>query len=183
MAAEDFERAERLVAEHTPMLYTNGKYTTIDRWIESLPHARVCGAPALCWCAALTALGLGHNDALTVWLRLGEHAAEVSPDADPVARLCLLDLRSTTTIGRFDRHSTTRRRPITGFLRASGMPPRAWPTAGGPGSQATTTRSEILTEGAEEAAVLGAPALEAYCCALLAMIAHTERDPRAAGTW
>ena len=36
---------------------------------------------------------------------------------------------------------------------------------------------EVLTEGAEEAAVHGAPALEAYCNALLAMIAHTERDP------
>jgi LuxR family maltose regulon positive regulatory protein len=40
--------------------------------------------------------------------------------------------------------------------------------------------AEILTEGAEEAAVLGAPALEAYCTAMLAMIAHSEHDPACA---
>jgi LuxR family maltose regulon positive regulatory protein len=39
------------------------------------------------------------------------------------------------------------------------------------------TAREILTEGAEEAAVLGAPALEAYCTAMLAMIAHSDHDP------
>ena len=71
VAAGDFERAEWLVAEHAPMLYTNGKYTTIDRWIEALPHDRVVRSPALCWCAALTALGLGHNDALDGLAPLG----------------------------------------------------------------------------------------------------------------
>jgi LuxR family maltose regulon positive regulatory protein len=35
---------------------------------------------------------------------------------------------------------------------------------------------EVLTEGAEEAAVLGAPAVEAYCTAMLALIAHFEGD-------
>jgi ATP/maltotriose-dependent transcriptional regulator MalT len=98
VAADDVDRAERLVVEHTPSLYTNGNYTTIGRWVESLPRDRVVHNPALCLCAALTALGLGQGDRLSVWLRLGEHAAESSPEADPVARLGLLDLRSTTTI-------------------------------------------------------------------------------------
>jgi LuxR family maltose regulon positive regulatory protein len=177
VAADDFDRAERLVVEHTPSLYTNGNYTTIGRWVESLPRDRVVGNPALCLCAALTALGLGQRDTLTVWLRLGEHAVASSPEEDPVVRLCLLDLRSTTTIGPV--------RPALEDAAAAyrGLPPGIWHAAscvayGGWSWTAGDDRAiEVFAEGAEEAAVHSAPALEAYCCALLGLIAYTNRDP------
>jgi LuxR family maltose regulon positive regulatory protein len=177
VAADDFDRAERLVVKHTPSLYTNGNYTTIGRWVESLPRDRVVSNPALCLCAALTALGLGHGDTLSVWLRQGEHAAESSPEADPVVRLCLLDLRSTTSIGPV--------RPALEDAAAAyrGLPPGIWHAAscvaygGWSWTAGDDGAVDVLTEGAEEAAVHGAPALEAYCSALLGMIAHTERDP------
>jgi LuxR family maltose regulon positive regulatory protein len=176
VAADDFDRAEQLVVEHTPSLYTNGNYTTIGRWVESLPCDRVVRDPALCLCAALTALGLDRGDALSVWLRLGEHAAESSSEADPVARLCLLDLRSTTSIGPV--------RPALEDAAAAyqGLPPGIWHAAsclaygGWSWTAGDDSAIEVLTEGAEEAAVHGAPALEAYCSVLLAMIAYTERD-------
>jgi LuxR family maltose regulon positive regulatory protein len=177
VAAKNFDRAERLIVRHTPSLYTSGNYRTIGRWVESLPRDRVARDPALCLCAALTALGLGQGDTLSIWLRLGEHAAESSPEADPVARLCLLDLRSTTTIG-----------PVRPALEDAatayrGLPPGIWHAAsclaygGWSWTAGEDGAIEVLTEGVEEAAVHGAPALEAYCSALLAMIAHTERDP------
>ena len=46
VAAEDFLRAERLVVEHTPSLYTNGNYATVHRWIESLPREQVAASVA-----------------------------------------------------------------------------------------------------------------------------------------
>ena len=59
IAAQDLDRAERLVAEHTPFAFTNGLYATIGRWIEAFPRDRVLRSPALCLSAALAALGLG----------------------------------------------------------------------------------------------------------------------------
>jgi LuxR family maltose regulon positive regulatory protein len=177
VAADDFERAEGLVVEHMPSLYTNGNYTTLDRWIESLPRDQVVRSPALCLCAALTMVGLGRGDALSVWLRLGEHAAASSPEADPVAWLCLLDLRSTANTGPV--------RPALEDARTAyrGLPPGIWHAAsclafGVWSWTAGDDRAvEVLREGVEEAVVHGAPALEACCNAVLAMIAHTERDP------
>lgn len=177
VAAEDFARAEQLVVEHTPSLYTNGNYATLHRWIESLPREQVVGSVALCLCAALAELGLGHPEALSVWIRLGEHAAENSPEVDQVARLCLLDLRSTTNTG-----------PVRSALDDAaaayrGLPPSIWHAASclafgvWSWTAGDENAEEILGEGAEEAAVLGAPALEAYCTAMLALIAHSEHDP------
>ncbi len=176
VAADDLDRAEQLIAAHTPVLYTNGNYTTIERWIGSLPRDRVVNNPALCLCGALMALGLDRSDELSVWLRLGDHAVGSAPVADPMVRLCLLDLRSTTSIG-----------PVRPALEAAeaahqGLPPGIWHAAScvAFGGWCWTTGDdravEVLTEGAEEAAVLGAPALEAYCCVLLAVIAYTKRD-------
>ena len=177
VAAEDVDRAERLVVVHTPSLYTNGNYTTIERWVESLPRDRVVNSPSLCLCAALMALGLGRSDALSVWLRLGDHAAATAHDADPLARLCLLDLRSTTSTG------PARPALEDAAIAYRGLPPGIWHAAsciafgGWSWTAGDDGAIDVLTEGAEEAAVLGAPALEAHCCVLLAMIAYTERDP------
>lgn len=177
VAAEDFARAEQLVTEHTPSLHTNGNYATVHRWIESLPREQVVGSVALCLCAALAELGLGHPEKLTVWIRLGEHAAGSSPEVDQTARLCLLDLRSTSNTG-----------PVRSALDDAaeayqGLPPSIWHAASclafGVWSWTVgdETAAKILAEGAEEAAVLGAPAIESLCTAMLALIAHSEHDP------
>lgn len=177
VAARDFALAEQLVVAHTPSLYTNGNYATVHRWIESLPREQVVASVALCLCAAVAELGLGHPEALSVWIRLGEHAAANSPDVDQIARLCLLDLRSTTNIG-----------PVRSALDDAaaayrGLPPSIWHAGAclAFGVWSWTVGDEdaaaILSEGAEEAVVLGAPAFESYCTAMLALIAHSEQDP------
>jgi LuxR family maltose regulon positive regulatory protein len=176
VAAGDLDRAERLVVEHTPALYTNGNYTTVDKWIETIPRDRVARSPALCLCAALAALGLGDGAAVTVWIRLGEHAAATDSESDAIARLCLLDLRSTANTGPA--------RPALDDAAAAfrGLPPGIWHAASclAYGAWSWTagddTAVEILSEGAEEAAVFGAPAIEANCTAVLAMIAHATGD-------
>lgn len=176
LAAHDVARAERLVVQHTPYAYTNGLYATIHRWIEAFPRDRVLRSPALCLSAALAVLGLGDMPALSIWLRLGEDAAGPTPDPNSVPWLCLLDLRSTTNTGLV--------RPALDDAAVAyrGLPPSIWHAAAclAYGAWSWTAgeddAAKILTEGAEEARVLGAPALEAYCLAMLGMIAHAEGD-------
>lgn len=181
MAADDLDRSEYLVAANTASLYTNGRYRTIARWVEDLPREKVLASPRLCLSAALAALGGGRRDEVQVWIRTGEHAA-AQQHADEFDRLCLSYLRSSTTIG-----------PVRPALDAAagayaGLPPGIWHaatcvalggwtwTAGEPGA------ADLLREGAEESLVHGAPALEAYCCATLAAIAHDAQDPVQAWT-
>lgn len=177
VAAEEFDRAATLVTEHTPALYTSGRYTTIERWVESLPRDLVVGNPMLCVCAALAALGRAEADALAVWLRVGDHAVASTSEVDTLAGLCLRDIRSTTSPGPVgpaldDAAAAHRGLPPGIWHAASCVALGAWHWMAG-GDEAV----EVLTAGAEEAAVFGAPSLEAHCCALLAMIAYTERDP------
>ena len=177
LAAADVDRAERLVVGHTPSYYTNGHYTTLRRWIESIPRSRVLGSPGLCLTAALASLGLGEPAALSIWLRLGEQAATSAPESDPMAWLCLLDLRSTTNTGPVgpaleDAATAYQGLPHGIWHAASCLAYGVWSWTVG-----DDVAVEVLTEGADEAAVLGAPALEAYCTAMLALIAHSEGDP------
>jgi LuxR family transcriptional regulator, maltose regulon positive regulatory protein len=176
VAADDVDRAERLVVGHTPSYYTNGHYTTLKQWIESFPRDRVLRSPGLCLTAALASLGIGEPAALSIWLRLGEQAAASAPESDPMAWLCLLDLRSTANTG-----------PVRPALEDAanayqGLPPGIWHAASclAYGVWSWTVGDDVavkvLTEGAEEAAVLGATALEAYCTAMLALIAYCEGD-------
>jgi LuxR family maltose regulon positive regulatory protein len=176
LAAADVDRTERLVVGHTPSYYTNGHYTTLKNWIESIPRSRVLGNPGLCLTAALASLGLGEPAALSIWLRLGEQAAASAPESDPMAWLCLLGLRSTTNTGPV--------RPALEDAEAAyqGLPPGIWHAASclAYGVWSWTVGDdvavELLAEGADEAAVLGAPAVEAFCTAMLALIAHAEGD-------
>jgi LuxR family maltose regulon positive regulatory protein len=179
--ADDAEQAERLIIEHTPSAYTNGRYATINRWIDSMPRERVLRSPGLCLSGALAVLGRADRDALAIWLRLGEQASASAPNS--IARLCLLDLRSTSNTG-----------PVLPALEDAaaayrGLPPGIWHAAAclAYGAWSWTVGDDIatkvLSEGAEEAAMLGAPALEAYCTAMLAMIAFTEDDAARARTF
>lgn len=183
IAAHDVERAERLVVEHTPLAYTNGLYATIGRWIESVPRDHVVRSPALCLSAALASLGVGDGPALSTWLRLGAEAVGPTPDPTSVPWLCLLELRSTTNTGLA--------RPALEDAATAyrGLPPGIWHAASclAYGVWSWTVGDddavEVLTEGAEEARVFGAGALEAPCAALLGMIAHAEGDVATAARW
>lgn len=177
VAAEDLDRAEQLVTQHSPRAYASGHFTTISRWVGSFPRDRVLRSPSLCLCAALAALGSGDGESLAVWLRLGEHAAADNADDDPLAWLGLLNLRATSNTG-----------PVGPAIVAAteayqGLPPGIWHagsclalgvwrwTAG------DDLARRVVEEGAAEATVLGAPAVAANCTAVLAMMAHESGDP------
>lgn len=176
VASGDLDRAETLIVEHTPAQYTNGHFTTIERWIDLLPRTVVIGSAGLCLCAALSSIGLGHPDAVSAWLRFGEHAAASCPDADTTARLCLLDLQSTTNTGAA-RPALEKAAEAYG-----GLPPGIWHAGACLAYGAWTWAvgddgaEELLREGAEESALLGAPSMESYCAAMLSLIAHAEGD-------
>ena len=183
IGAHDVERAERLVVEHTPLAYTNGLYATIGRWIEWLPRDRVVRSPALCLSAALASFGLGDVPALSIWLRLGVEAVGPTPDPTSMHWLCLLELRSTTNTG------LARPALEDAAIAYRGLPPGIWHAASclAYGVWSWTVgddaAADALTEGAEEARVFGAAALEAVSAALLGMIAHAEGDVAAADRW
>ncbi|HMR96622.1 MAG TPA: helix-turn-helix transcriptional regulator [Microthrixaceae bacterium] len=86
-------------------------------------------------------------------------------------------LRSTSTLGpalpaAADAEAASRGLPPGIWHAGSCLTYGAWSwTVGGDGA------ADILAEGAEEAALLGAPSVQAYCTALIAMIAHSEGDP------
>jgi LuxR family maltose regulon positive regulatory protein len=176
VAAEEFERAEQLVVAHTPERYACGHYATIQRWVESLPRERVLRSPGLCVSATLAAMGLGDMGAVQVWLRLGEAAVATAPDLDRMAELCLLDLRATT--------NTAAARPARDDAERAhrGLPPGIWHAgaclAFGAWSWVLGEDAAVavIQEGIDEAAVLGAPVLEAYCSAVRSMMAHAEGD-------
>jgi hypothetical protein len=52
VAVRDFDRAERLVVEHSPWYYTNSHFTTVRSWVDLFPRDRVAKSPALCLCGA-----------------------------------------------------------------------------------------------------------------------------------
>ena len=177
--AEDLDRAERLVVALTPERYANGHYATIERWVESIPRQRVHQSPGLCVSATLAALGLGDMGRVKVWLRLGEAAIAASTDADPIAELCLLDLRATTNTGaaRQGRDDAERAH--------RGLPPGIWHAGACLALGAWSwmlgddDAPRIVQEGIDEAAVVGAPAIESYCCAVLSLMARVDGDERA----
>jgi LuxR family maltose regulon positive regulatory protein len=182
VTANDVDRAERLIVEHAAACYTNGQYTTLAGWIELLPRDRVLRSAALCLSAGLAAWGQGDPAKLSIWLRLGEEAAESTPESDATARLCLLELRSSTSAGPV--------RPARDAAGAAyeGLAPGIWHAAScveyGVWSwmAGDDVAAKVLTEGAEEAEVFGAATIEAGCIAVLAMIAHTEGDATRAWT-
>ena len=129
--------------------------------------------------ATLAAMGLGDVGAVKVWLRLGEAAVAAAPDLDPMAELGLLYLQATTNTGAA--------RPARDAAERAheGLPPGIWHAgsclalgawAWALGEDAAT---EVIQEGIDEAAVLGAPVLEAYCSAVRSMMAHTQGDAAA----
>ncbi len=177
LAAQDFDTATRLIVEHTPSRYTTGQFATITRWVESMPRDRVMASAPLCLCGALGALGVADAGAVGMWLKLGDHATANAPDSDRIAQLCLRYLRATVSTGP----------ALTAAANAEaayrGLPPGVWHsgsclaygvwswTAGRDGA------ADILSEGAEEAALFDAPSVQAHCWAVLAIIAHHEGHP------
>jgi LuxR family maltose regulon positive regulatory protein len=121
--ADDEDRAQALVVHHTPSMYARGHHAIIQRWVDGFPREHVVGSPALCFCAALAALAARDESALSVWIDLGEQAVRRAPDSDPEARLCLLDLRSTTSTG------PVRQVLADAAAAYEGLPPGIWHVA------------------------------------------------------
>jgi LuxR family maltose regulon positive regulatory protein len=176
VAAEEWDRAARLVVDHTPLEYTNGHFTTIQRWVASLPQDRVLRSPGLCVSATVAALGLGDIRAVRVWLQLGVAAVDAAPGAEPMAELCLLDLRATANIGlaRPARDDAAR--------AYQGLPPGIWHAGSCLAYGAWSwmlgedEAVKVIEEGMDEASVLGAVVLEAYFSAVRSMMAQAEGD-------
>jgi LuxR family maltose regulon positive regulatory protein len=176
VAADDFDRAVQLVVDHTPAYYTTGRYSTITRWVESIPQERVVNSTELCLCGALGVLGVGDAAAVSVWLMLGESAAAAS-EPDSFAALCLLNLRCVTSAG------PARRAVADAAVAHDGLRPGIWHAATCLTYGAWSfmvgddeVAVKVLTEGAAEAALFGAIAIEAHCTVNLAIVAHFEGD-------
>jgi len=181
VAANDVDLAERLIVEHTAFCFTSGQYATLNRWVESVPRDRTLHSTALCVSAALATWGMGDPAKLSIWLRLGEQATESTPEPDSIARLFLRELRSSTNTGpvrpaRDDAQAAYEGLPPGGFHAASCLEYGVWSWMLG-----DDIAEKLLTEGADEAELFGAATIEAGCVAMIAMIAHAERD--AARAW
>jgi LuxR family maltose regulon positive regulatory protein len=177
VAAEDFERTARLVVAHTPSYYTSGRYSTITGWVEALPHDLVVASTALCLCGAVGVMGIGDAAAVSIWLKLGESAAAAAPESDSLAQLCLLNLRCVTSAGPAGRAVAD------AAVAHDGLPPGIWHAATCLTYGAWSfmvgdddVAARVLAEGAAEAGVFGAVALETHCTSMLAIAAHFEGD-------
>jgi len=177
VAADDFDRTTRLVVEHSPSYYTSGRYSTITSWVEAIPHDRVVDSTALCLCGTLGVMGIGDAGAVSIWLKLGELAAAAAPESDSLARLCLLNLRCVTSAGPAGSAVAD------AAVAHGGLPPGIWHAATCLSYGAWSfmvgdddVAAKVLAEGAAEAGVFGATALEAYCTSVLAIVAHCEGD-------
>lgn len=176
VAAGDVDRAEQLVAKHALSFFTNGRYATLSRWLEAMPRDRVLASSSLCLCAALSTLGPGDDTATLAWLKLSEHLDARTPGGKSPERLLLLTFRSLMSTG-------PEALALDDATRAyHGLPPGVSHAAsclalGVALFSIDNERAEpILSEGAEEAAIWGAPSLEANCRALLAIAAHSNGD-------
>ncbi len=177
LAADDVDRAERLIIEYAPALYPTGQFATITRWVESMPQSKIRHSAPLCLCGALGAMGVADDHAVAGWLNLGDLAALSAPESNHIAQLQLRHLRSTISPGPA--------LPAADEAGAAyrGLPPGAWHagTCSAYGAWlwmvGDDSAADILAEGAEEAALFGAPSMQAACSAMLAIIAHSEGHP------
>jgi LuxR family maltose regulon positive regulatory protein len=80
LAAEDFERAARLIEELSDVLWERGEPTTILGWLEALPDEQVSSRPRLCSFSAWALYMNGQNQAAERWLQAAERALDAATD-------------------------------------------------------------------------------------------------------
>lgn len=93
VAADDLDRAARLVAAHATSYQTHGWPGTVAEWIRALPTARIRASASLCLTAAMSAFAHGDPDGSTTWLRFAEGALS-GTDADRTLELEIATFRA-----------------------------------------------------------------------------------------
>jgi LuxR family maltose regulon positive regulatory protein len=172
LRADDLARAERLVSEHGPLYHTSGRSQTVKRWLDAIPKPYVLDSPGLCLAAAITSLGIGDGEASSSWSRFAEHAlAHGHGDPNGEIGLRLLVFRSMLDVDDIDVSLASATRAC------DELPPGLWRGV------ALMTRGalnfelgdddaaiEMLSKGASDLHVVGAPTVEAVCRAHLSIV-------------
>ena len=175
IAAGDLDCAEDLVIRHSAEYHTQGRYSTIARWVDAIGRDHAVSSPGLCYAAATASLGLGDAAALRLWLHLAEQALVDRPSYNDVSSLVKL-LRSTTNIGpvrpALQLAESARRALPPGIWHAGAhMVHGVWAwTLGDSGA------ARSLEDGAQESRLFSAPTMEANCEAILSGIACADGD-------
>lgn len=101
-AANDIERATRLMDSRKMPLHRRGTATTILSWLESLPKALLNARPALWWKQAALKLEIGQPFGVEEKLQAAEAALGIagSPNRDLLGRIALA--RATLALNQFD---------------------------------------------------------------------------------
>jgi LuxR family maltose regulon positive regulatory protein len=68
IAADDWEEARELVAEHWNAFFNQGRLATVSAWLDQLPESLVADDPRLCVARAWLALDLGRVDEVEDWI-------------------------------------------------------------------------------------------------------------------
>jgi LuxR family maltose regulon positive regulatory protein len=172
LLADDLQRGERLVGEHSGRYATGGRYTAVTRWVESFPPSFVLDSPELCLAASVSELGLEPGERVLTWLRLGDEALRRNPDRD----------NGTTAMRIASFNALLSNEPASRTIDAvggafRGLPPGPWRSSAALGFGSMTfgmgdedlaysTLSTVLVE----AETLGLPAVTAQLRAQLAAI-------------
>ncbi len=82
LAAEDWERAARLIEEHGALLMLSGQVQTVLGWLNALPAAVVQRRPLLCLVHALGLMLTNQSDAAEVRLHDAERCLQLETPAD-----------------------------------------------------------------------------------------------------
>ena len=89
LAAEDFERAARLVEQNRVAMITRDELNTLSAWLKALPDELVRSRPPLCLAYAWVLVLTGQVNAVEPWLRDAERALDAS-GAQPEERARVL---------------------------------------------------------------------------------------------
>ncbi len=175
--AEDFERAEALIAGNAVLFHTSGHHSTVLSWLDMLPKDRVLSNARLCLVAALSTLGTGDAQGAVAWVQFAEHALQSSPQPDDQPALEVAAFRALIalepTAAALADAEIAHRDLVPGVWHAAA----SWAHGALCFSRDENERAEVfLAEGAAEARVVGAPSVEAQCHAIRALIISESGD-------
>ena len=176
LAAGDLTRAERLLNEAAPRLYSSGRSSTVQRWLGTFPPVFVQNRPLLCAAAGMAALGTGDGEVALAWLRFGEHAVvRLGEAADEMERAVIATLRAMV------RRDTVEDGIAEALEGCRVLPPGVWHAASTLiAGSLSWMRNDLETAGtalaaaAAEASACDAPSAEAMSRARLALV-HISR--------
>ncbi len=170
------DRAARLVDDHAPAYLTLGAFSTVNRWLGSVPTKTMISSAPLCITASMSAIGAGDPAAAAQWLRFADEAvARGSRCRDD--RLHLETLRALVS-PHADAQALADARHAYEQL-----PPGMWHALACFGYGVLSlalgddeTALTALGEGAAEARLIGAASIEAQCLANQAVVVGASND-------